>query len=84
MKAYFAAYELEDGEEDVKEAWSVGEACVARMGNEWYRAQVVEINGTEAGVIFVDLGNVRRVAYRDLRVPREVIPHHNVGESTEI
>ena len=72
MKAYFSTCELEDGEDDVKEDWSVDETCVARLGNEWYRGQVVEVNGKEAAVLYVDLGNVRKVAYRDLRVPREV------------
>ena len=72
MKAYFKTCELEDGDEDLKEAWSVGEACVAKLGSEWYRAQVIADNGTMVAVIFVDLGNVRKVAYRDLRIAREV------------
>ena len=73
MKAYFSTCDLEDSEDDVKEVWNVGEACVARLGNEWYRAQVLEVNGSETAVVFVDLGNVRRIACRDLRIPREVI-----------
>ena len=73
MKAYFSTCDLEDNEDDVKEVWNVGEACVARLGNEWYRAQVLEVNGSETAVVFVDLGNVRRIACRDLRIPREVI-----------
>merc|ERR1712038_77737 len=70
MRAYFSTCELEEDEDDVKETWSVGEACVARLGEEWYRAQVIEVNGTDAAVVFVDLGNVRRIAKRNLRVPR--------------
>lgn len=78
MKAFFSTIELEDGEDDLKEAWSVGEACVARLGSEWYRGQVVADNGKEVAVIFVDLGNVRKVAYRDLRIAREVIVDQNI------
>ena len=72
MKVYFSTCELEEDEDDVKETWSVGDACVARLGDDWYRAQVIEVNGTDAAVVFVDLGNVRRIAKRNLRVPREV------------
>ena len=73
MKAYFSTCDLEDDEDDVKEAWNVGEACVARLGNEWYRGHVLEVSGSDTAVVFVDLGNVRRIACRDLRIPREVI-----------
>ena len=36
------------------------------------RAQVIEVNptGKEAALIFVDLGNIRRVKCADLRIPR--------------
>ena len=67
-------YKQWDDPEDSKEVWTVGEACVAKLedANRWYRAQIVEVSqwNKEVAVIFVDLGNVRSVNIRDLRIPR--------------
>ena len=73
MKACFKErYEVEDHPEDLKTEWSVGEVCVAKLGEHWYRAQIVEMNNTRryAGIIYVDLGNVREIDISDLRIPR--------------
>ena len=72
MRAYFKArYDLEDHPEDLKGEWSVGEVCVAKFDDQWYRAQIVEMstNRRDVAVIYVDLGNVRQVNISDLRIP---------------
>ena len=74
MRAYFAAkYNLEDHPEDSQIEWRLGEACVAKLDGHWYRAKVIEVSldRREIGVIFVDLGNVRKVNAEDIRIPRE-------------
>ena len=73
MKDYFASiYNLEDCPEHCKEEWAVGDACVTKLGNCWYRAQVIEVDqiGKEVAIIYVDLGNVSKVKCVDLRIPR--------------
>ena len=73
MRASFKArYEIEDHPEDRKTEWRVGEVCVAKFGDHWYRAKILEINktGRYAGIIYVDLGTVRKVDILDLRIPR--------------
>ena len=73
MKASFRArYDLEDHPEDMKVEWSVGEACIAKFGEHWHRAQIIEMDNTRrnVAVIYVDLGNVREVDITDLRIPR--------------
>ena len=64
-------YGLEDPE-DSKNTWNVGEACTAKLGRTWYRAKVVEVSQSnkELGILYVDLGNVRIVNIKDLRIPR--------------
>ena len=73
MRAHFKRrYDLEDHPEDLKVVWSVGEVCVAKFGNHWYRAQIIEMSTTkrEVAVIYVDLGNIRTIDTSDLRIPR--------------
>ena len=73
MSAHFRdIYNFKDRPEDSKDEWRLGEACVAKLGDRWYRAQVVELShwSTEVAIIYVDLGNVRRVNREDLRIPR--------------
>ena len=73
MSAHFRdIYNFKDRPEDSKDEWRMGEACVAKLGDRWYRAQVVELShwSTEVAIIYVDLGNVRRVNREDLRIPR--------------
>ena len=73
MKAYFKLrYDIQSHPEDSKTNWNVGEVCVARFGEHWYRAKIIEINNTGryAGVVYVDLGNVRKVDILDLRIAR--------------
>ena len=73
MKAFFKSrYDTENHPEDSKTYWNVGEICVARFGQHWYRAKIIEMNNTRryAGVVYVDLGNVRKVDILDLRIPR--------------
>ena len=73
MRSHFKArYEGEDHPEDMKTHWNVGEVCVAKFGDHWYRAKILEINNTGkyAGIIYVDLGTVRAVDITDLRIPR--------------
>ena len=39
MKAYFeTVYDLEDSPRDYKEDWTAGDACVAKMEDDWYRS----------------------------------------------
>ena len=74
MRAYFdATYSLEDHPEDSQKEWRLGEACVAKIDGHWYRAKVIEVSldRRDVGVIFVDLGNVRKVKSEDMRIPRE-------------
>ena len=74
MRAYFdAKYNLENCPEDSQREWRVGEACVAKIDGHWYRARVIEVSldRQDVGVIFVDLGNVRKVKSVDIRIPRE-------------
>ena len=72
--AFHERYELCYHDEDVKEEWKLGEACIAKNSDDsqWYRAQVVQIveGSIEIGIIFVDLGCVRSVFRTDLRVAR--------------
>ena len=64
--------ELVDHPEDSKEGWRLGEACVAKRDNHWYRAQVVDMSQStrKVLVLYVDLGSVREVDIKDLRIPR--------------
>ena len=74
MRANFKTrYDLEDHPEDLKVEWSVGEVCVTKLGDHWYRAQIIEMSTSkrDAAVIYVDLGNVRTVNTSDLRIPRD-------------
>ena len=74
MRAFFdAKYNLEYCPEDSQREWRLREACVAKIEGHWYRATVIEVSldRGEVGVIFVDLGNVRKVKSADLRIPRE-------------
>ena len=66
-------YDSEDHPEDLKVIWSVGEVCIAKLGDYWYRARILEVsNGQrEVAVIYVDLGNVRTIDTSDLRIPRD-------------
>ena len=67
-------YELHYHDEDVKEDWKLGEACIAKNSDDglWYRAMVVEKSeaGIEIGILFVDLGCVRSVFVGELRIAR--------------
>ena len=73
MRAHFKKrYDLEDHPEDLKTQWSVGEVCVAKFGDHWYRAQIIEMSTSmrAVAIIYVDLGNIREVDISDLRIPR--------------
>ena len=67
-------YDLDLGDcpEDFKEDWRVGEACVAKRDNHWYRAQVLDVDQSRkmVGVLYVDLGSVREVDIKNIRIPR--------------
>ena len=72
MRAYFRTrYDLEDHPEDKKTDWKIGDVCVSKIDNNWYRAKVIEMSNTKryAAVIYVDLGNIRVVDILDLRIP---------------
>ena len=53
----------------------LGEACVTKAefdpNRHWYRAKVVAISPCrkEGAIMYVDLGNVRTVKMKDLRIP---------------
>ena len=74
-EAYNAIYALEHPE-DLKFEWRLGEACVAKAEfdprRRWYRAKVVAISSCrkEVAVMYVDLGNIRIVKMKDIRIPR--------------
>ena len=72
MKKYYDSIyrNLVDRPEYSKEVWGHGEACVAKLINGWYRAQVEFQNGQMVRVLYVDLGRVREVNSTDLRIPR--------------
>ena len=72
MRTYFSSiYDIEDRPEDSKDFWMPNEACLAKLHDKWYRAQVLEVSPDKkkVGIIYVDLGNVRSVKSEDLRVP---------------
>ena len=74
MRKHFKTrYDLEDHPEDLKVEWNDGEVCVTKLGDHWFRAQIIEMSTSrrEAAVIYVDLGNVRIVNTSDLRIPRD-------------
>merc|ERR1712241_838520 len=71
MRTYFSSiYDIEDRPEDSKDFWMPNEACLAKLHDKWYRAQVLEVSPDKkkVGIIYVDLGNVRSVKSEDLRV----------------
>lgn len=70
MNQMFEYYEELTGQQEEMSKPSVGEFCAAKftLDDGWYRAKVLEVQGNDVSVLYVDYGNSETLSLSRLRV----------------